>query len=486
MDDICIIVENTQSRKNPGLPNYVTDVIGALPELSFAVVYITPKSVPADSLAAAYPQNLNTLVNVCTDNPEIHTAPTPFKKYARYTWEDISRFYTAPLEEKSQYVEKIIDSLAIDEKRVLNMKDIFFSKELWELIIADYKKKELQIPFLNYFKIFHLTQLPLFKIMDAAVPPAKVYHAFSGLYSNWLGVVAKKKYTSTLLIDERNNESVYGYFSNDRIIHLSLEPQSLQVLHDLHAATMNMVKYLSYRFSDILVTKHTEPQTDETGDFQKILPKTVQIQEGIEPASGIRHNGRSSQKPRRFLVGLVGSLVPGDDIKTFIRACSMIAADMDNTVFKIYAVPPIDEEYLLECISLRNNLNLAFKLEFVTEAQETLLPADTDVLVSTSLHNRNYRVLMEAMHRGIPLVCTGRGDTPELIHGDGKEDSALGECGFLTGIGNPEQVALAVMEILKDKKLRKAMGRTGKKRIETYYQKEANLKKYARLYEDFL
>ncbi len=469
-----------------GLPDYVTEIITTLGELKFAVVCITQKPVSPDTLTAAYPPNLNTMLNICTDNSVVYTAPTPMKKNKGEMWHNIYQFYRVPLEEKRRYMEKIIEGLAVDEKRVLNMKDIRNSKELWNLIIEDYKRKGLQIPFLNYYKIFQVTQLPLFKMLNAAIPPAKLYHVFSGLYANWVGVLAKQKFGISLIIDERDTGCACTYLSHGSVLHLCLEPRSLQVLQELHSSTLELVTNLSHGYADVLVTKHAEPQKEAAINNAKHIPKIVQIQEGIEPSVGESDGKAFIQKSKRFLVGMVARFMVRDDIKTYIRACSIIASEMENVFFTIYAVDRTDEEYFLECRSLTNNLNMAFKMEIIDGHTAQAPPTDLDVLVCTSLDNGYAPVLMKAMNLGIPLVCTNRGNTAELVHGDGKEDSALGECGFLTEIGNPDQIASAVMEILKDKGLRKAMGRAGRRRIENYYLKEDNIKKYAKLYEDFI
>jgi glycosyltransferase involved in cell wall biosynthesis len=486
MDDVCIIVEGIQTGRRLGLPPHVTEIITTLREITFAVVCITQKAVSPDILTTAHPPNLNTLLNICTDNSVVYTAPTPMKKNKGEMWYNICQFYRVPPAEKRRYMEKMIEGLAVDEKRVLNMKDIRDSKELWNLIIEEYQKLDLKIPFLSFYKIFQVTQLPLFNLLNAVIPAAKLYHVFSGLYANWVGMLAKQKYGTSLVIDERDTGSACSYLSHGSVLHLSLEPRSLQVLHELHSATSEMVTRLSRGYADILVTKHAEAQKEAAFDDVEQAPKIVHIQEGIDPSAEGSSGEALLQKTKRFLVGLVARFMARDDIKTYIRACSIIAAEMENVYFAIYAVERADEEYLLECTSLRNNLNLSFKMEITDGKAAQVPPADLDVLVSTSLDDGYADVLMQAMNLGIPLVCVNRGNAAELIHGDGREDSALGESGFLTEIGNPDQIASAVMEILKDKRLRKAMGRAGRKRIETYYHKEANIQKYAKLYEDFV
>ncbi len=493
MDDVCIIVESLETRKHVELPRYVTDLITTLNELKFSVVFVTPKPISSDVVIASYPQNLNTFINVCLDNTVVYKNPTPRKKYFYDMWKTINRFFCAPLNEKKSFLEQMIDGLAIDEKRVLNTKDILFSKQMWNLILEDYQNKDLQIPFVNYYKIFYSTQGALFQLMNVNIPQAKVYHVFSSLYTVWIALIAKRKYCASLIIDERDTNSIAtfmdvksNYLSHNNVLLLSLDPQSLAVLHELHTSTCDSVKYLGYCCADILVTQYTEQQREEMEDHQGLIPKIVQIQDGINLTEDAQKKKTGSQKTKRFLVGLIGRFIPEDDIKTFIRACNIVASEIENVDFKIFGIAQMDEAYLLECIYLRNNLDLALRMEMITDYHYEGLSDEIDVLVSTSLDNKHFSFLLEAMNLGIPLVATHRGEHAELIHGDGRDDSNLGECGFITDIGNPEQIALAVMEILKDKKLKKAMGKVGKKRIEMYHSKEANLKKYLKAYKDYL
>jgi glycosyltransferase involved in cell wall biosynthesis len=493
MDDVCIIVESVDTPNAVELPHYVIDLITALKELQFGVIFVTQKPMASDAVITNYPLNLNTLINVCVDNAIVYKSATPQKKKFYDIWKTINHYYRAPLNEKKNYLEQMIDGLAINEKRVLSTKDILFSKQMWNLITEDYQKKDLHIPFVNYYKIFYHTQGSLFQLMNINIPQAKVYHVFSSLYTLWIALIAKRKYCASLILEERDTDSIAGfmditshYVSQHNVLLLSLDPQSLAVLHELYKETCDAVKYLGYSYTDILVTQYGGQQRDENQMYQDLIPHTVQIQEGIKLKEDEKKEKTGSQKKKRFSVGLVGRFIPEDDIKTFIRACHIIAAELDCAEFKIFALAQTDEAYLLECINLRNNLDLALRLEIITEFEEEELWQDIDVFVSTALNNKYSFFILKAMNSGFPLVATSRSVHTELIHGDGRDDSNLGECGFITDIGNPLQIARAVMEILEDKRLKKSMGKVGKKRTEMYYSKEANLKKYLKIYNDYV
>ncbi|MBN1798128.1 MAG: GT4 family glycosyltransferase PelF [Spirochaetales bacterium] len=493
MDDVCIIVESIDIRKPIELPRYVTDLITTLNELRFAVVFITPKPISSDVVITSYPGNLNTFINICLDNSIVCKNPAPQKKYFYEMWKTINQFYRAPLVEKKNFLEQMIDGLAVDEKRVLSTKDIIFSKQMWNLIIEDYRIKELHIPFVNYYKIFYSTQGSLFQLMNAHIPRAKLYHVFPSLYTVWAAFIAKRKYCTPFILDERDTDAIAtfmdvksNYLAYNQMLLSSMDPPSLAVLHDLYAATCDSVEYLGYSCTDMLITQFAEQQREERDDLREVMPKMVQIQAGIKFSETPKKNKTGTQKTKRFLVGLIGRFIPEDDIKTFIRACNIVAAEKENVDFKIFGLEQSDETYLLECKYLRNNLDLALRMEIINDYRPEELWNEIDVLVSTSLDKGHYNFLLEAMSSGIPLVATNRGVHAELIHGDGTDDTGLGECGFLTDIGNPEQIALAVLEILKDKKLKASMGKVGKKRIENHYSRETNFKKYLKTYQDYL
>jgi colanic acid/amylovoran biosynthesis glycosyltransferase len=85
-------------------------------------------------------------------------------------------------------------------------------------------------------------------------------------------------------------------------------------------------------------------------------------------------------------------------------------------------------------------------------------------------------VLMEAMAMEIPVVTTAIGGIPELV-----EDAVSG---FLVRPGRADELADRLARLLRDPELRSALGRAGRRRVESEYNVHRNARELARLFAD--
>ena len=74
-------------------------------------------------------------------------------------------------------------------------------------------------------------------------------------------------------------------------------------------------------------------------------------------------------------------------------------------------------------------------------------------------------VLLEALAAGTPVVTTTLGAIPEMIT-DGRE-------GYLIGSGDVDQLAGALLRVLENPELRRAMGRAARRRFEQDFNEQA-------------
>jgi glycosyltransferase involved in cell wall biosynthesis len=98
----------------------------------------------------------------------------------------------------------------------------------------------------------------------------------------------------------------------------------------------------------------------------------------------------------------------------------------------------------------------------------------SDIYVSTSYGEALADALREAMAAGKSMVVTDVGGTSELV--------ANGRCGFLFEPGDVQALVKYLTELIRDSKLRAAMGLEGKRIIESNFSTEA----YARKFEDMV
>jgi glycosyltransferase involved in cell wall biosynthesis len=105
---------------------------------------------------------------------------------------------------------------------------------------------------------------------------------------------------------------------------------------------------------------------------------------------------------------------------------------------------------------------------------------DADVYVQPSFSEAFPLPILEAMANGLPVVATHVGGIPEAVVND--------KTGLLVEPGNAPALAEAILRLLSDKDLRKAMGKAGRQRVLDLFSWEQIAKKmlcqYQKLGED--
>jgi glycosyltransferase involved in cell wall biosynthesis len=99
------------------------------------------------------------------------------------------------------------------------------------------------------------------------------------------------------------------------------------------------------------------------------------------------------------------------------------------------------------------------------------------MLVLASENEPFGRVLVEAMACGLPVIATKNGGVPEIIR-HGKE-------GFLVLPGNSEEIAEAMLKMLKDQLLRESLGRFAEKRAE-YFSLDSHVEKMIKVFDEVI
>jgi glycosyltransferase involved in cell wall biosynthesis len=100
-----------------------------------------------------------------------------------------------------------------------------------------------------------------------------------------------------------------------------------------------------------------------------------------------------------------------------------------------------------------------------------------DVSSLTSYSEGLSITLLESMQCGIPVVATRVGGNPEVVVDD--------ETGYLVKPGDASDFASHVVKLLKNRDLRKSMGKEAWKRVEKHFRMREVASRYVGLYEDY-
>ena len=138
---------------------------------------------------------------------------------------------------------------------------------------------------------------------------------------------------------------------------------------------------------------------------------------------------------------------PQKDYETAIKSIALLKKACKNFVFDICGygvlekqirgwVKQYDAEDVVEFHIHPNNIPELLK--------------QADIYISTSLFEGTSNSIMEAMNWCLPVVCTNVGDNDKLV--------LEGENGYLTEIGDAEQMAAKLKNLIADVNLRQEMG----------------------------
>ena len=183
-----------------------------------------------------------------------------------------------------------------------------------------------------------------------------------------------------------------------------------------------------------------------------------------------RKTGIADNSP---LVVLIAASASNKGQEDFLRAASIVKGSMPAAQFAI--IGGGDKSYLKELKDLALRLKLEDKVFFV-DFMEDIAPVygSLDVLVCASLKETFGRTIVEAMLAEKPVVSTRCGGPEEII--------IDGVTGLLVSVNAPQELAGAILRILRDKDLAEKMGREGKKRAEICY----SMQSYARDIQDII
>jgi glycosyltransferase involved in cell wall biosynthesis len=187
---------------------------------------------------------------------------------------------------------------------------------------------------------------------------------------------------------------------------------------------------------------------------------------------------RPAKAPGELLVTTIGNIrrVKGHDI--FIKAAAFILPRFPKVSFSI-AGDVLEADYFAELQTLVRDLNLSDHFHFVggiTNLREHLSVADIFVLPSRSEGFSN--AIVEAMAAALPIVATNVGGNAEAVKD--------GVSGFVVPSDDPAALSAAIIRLLSDPSLAKAMGEAGKDLVAENFTAEAMMNRITATYRNLL
>jgi len=177
-------------------------------------------------------------------------------------------------------------------------------------------------------------------------------------------------------------------------------------------------------------------------------------------------------EPSDKIVGVVASFTPAKALHLFLEAAAKIAREYPGVSFVMVGDGSLRPQLEAQAgrLGIRSALRMLGWRRDVPELMRTF-----DVFLLTSLWEGLPRSLIEAFLCGVPVVASHVDGIGEIVQ--------EGWNGFLVPAKHTDAMAGAVVRLLKDEPLRKAMGEQARHSVDGFSM-EKMLKDYSNLYEN--
>jgi glycosyltransferase involved in cell wall biosynthesis len=342
----------------------------------------------------------------------------------------------------------------------------------------------------DYFWTVRIMLQPLWLMARIAhgLIPVRVLHTVSTGYAGFLGGLLHHARGLPLVLSE------HGIYTKERQIDLlqsswirdnrnifQRDPMEVSFFRQMWIRFFDWMGRFCYGAADPIIALYENNRLRQVADGAA-AERTVSIPNGIRIE---RFAPLRSQRPAETppVLCLIGRVVPIKDIKTFIRAMRRVVNRLPQAQAWVAGPMAEDAAYAEECRNLVDSLGLQAHVRFLgMQKVEELLPR-VGVVVLSSISEALPLVILEAQAAGVPVVSTDVGSCRQLIDGLEPEDQALGSCGRVVGIANPEALADACLELLGSPAQWQAASVAGIARVERYYSDRLLFERYQQVYD---
>jgi len=497
MSDICLLLEGTYPYITGGVSSCVHQLIEETPHIDYSIVYIGPKRDTEAKYKYKVPKNVKIIKELYLFESLIGQNYKP--KSLGLNSIHIETLKQSILFGQKNSIGKLYTTFFDPNTRICDPEELFFSKEVWDIIEEEYNKtfNNITAPsFIDFFYTWRFSNYPIFKILSMDIPKANIYHTMCTGYAGLLGCVATEKFKKPFILTE------HGIYTHERKIEISqsqwlytnkndiMAKQQMSYFKNWWYQKFKILGELTYNYSDVITTLYNGNKTKQI-ELGADKDKIRIIPNGINPEKLKIHDDEKiddiyTKPDGKVLIGLVGRVVPIKDIKTFIKSISFIVQNNENIQVLIMGPTDEDEDYYEECLTLVKLLNLDEFITFTGKVNLKYYYNQLDVIVLSSISEGQPLVLLEAFAFKIPAVATDVGSCTELIHGSNTEDKAFGSCGITIPFGMSDKLGMAILSLVDDKKKRETMGEVAYLRFMKYYQEKFTINNYLKLYNKHL
>lgn len=366
-----------------------------------------------------------------------------------------------------------ISILELIKKYRRYMGDILMSESFFEICLEEYRRQGLGKVFNHFLWNFRGIYFPLMYVLSEEIPQADIYHSVSTGYAGILGSCASYVEKKPFLLSE------HGIYTREREEDII---RSRWVEGDFKEIWINFFKklsYIAYRQAACVTSLFCVNKSLQV-ELNCPEEKIVLIPNGVDAAEYEACRRQKRPAGEGFTVGAVLRVVPIKDVKTMLLAFDIVKQTVPGVRLKVMGNCGENPEYYAECLELLEELGTE-DVEFLGQVNVKEHLPDIDLLLLSSISEGQPLAMLEGMAAEIPFVATNVGDCRAML--EGEEGDTLGSAGIVVPVMNSEAMAEAVIRCVRNPKLCRRMGRTGRKRVEQYYSRKVMLEEFYSLYK---
>ncbi len=483
--DVCLIVEGCYPYRRGGVSNWVDTLLRDQSTFSFAVVSIQPANAGPAALYSI-PSNVRLLQRL-----ELGRAAR------RHAWSDRrSNSWSAELADRLvefsaagglQSFRRVLETVRAASLDARDLSHLVDTRAGWDVACRMYRTSAHGISFRNYYWAWRALLGGLFATLAHPLPRARVFHAASTGFSGLLAARAAVETGRPALLTE------HGIYTNERLIEILLADwisDDIEVGFSVRERRPSLRSFwidcfesyarTCYEASETIVTLFSENQTFER-DLGADPAKLRVIPNGVHARS---YSGLPiAPTDATPTVALIGRVVPIKDVKTFLLAVRAAREQVVNLKGFVLGDLAEDPAYARQCRAFASELGLDGCVEFTGTVDVAEMLPRLHVVVLTSLSESQPLVILEAGAAGVPCIASDVGACREMILGRSRGDGDDDPGGMITPPLAPRDVADAMIRMLRDHDFRRRCGKSLRKRVRQYYDRDKVREAYRELYQ---
>lgn len=301
------------------------------------------------------------------------------------------------------------------------------------------------------------------QILSLEVPNVDLAHCSLAWFPAMIAVSAKIEYGCPIIITE------HGVAFRELLLYYNayLRDEPSNIFWKLYSA--NVVRTV-YSMADVIAPVcYANAKWEENLGVE--LSKIKVIYNGVDTTKFRPIDVK--RQDTRPTVACIGRVDIFKDIVNLIQSIRYVKDQIPDIQCLICGAST-DLEYSLRCVNMVSTLGLQDNIRFMGKVKDPEMAYNAaDAIVISSITEGFPFAIIEAMACGKGIVATDVGGIKE----------ALEECGLLVRSSHPQELANAIIKLLRDEKLRSRLGSAALERVQKAFRIEQSLEQYREQYE---